>query len=564
MFCRYCGKKIFDDSVFCSFCGKQLVLEKEAVRNIDPPFKSDPEIVWDLNAFPERKKTEDIIFSWEKDKPETGGAAAEAPESEFAGKIDKFYTFNQKNEEFQKLLDKEYERVRKAEFRVEPEESDEPEELFEPEESDEPEELFEPEESVEKEEPVVASLIFDNEVLAKKFDTNEFNKDLIESALERAGLSAKDYEISQNVQSKDFYESEFKPQFLEDVEADDKEEVSEAEISEADMETIIDETEQLIDENMSITDPQKQEAFKELERLWEAYEQEKKGKSNDRQISESGSAENAASADKKNITREEVFPVKDERKKKGKGKIGKAILTLLLILLMLEISIIAVKGLAPDSAAAAFINDKLSFATKWFDGAGSLTSVDAASNASAGPLADAIKEPEENKAALIAGGLSYNKNINNIEADESLKYEVTKDYADSNISASSPIFDNIWFVDNGEVMYYDRSVVALVIKFNSGWIDYANSGDESIFDFVLEGSFAEKNLREYTKAGRVEKAFNLLKIGEIRQKDNIFYVWTYEEVDDREDDKITGAQNKLIYKIQVNDDIMLISDYIPG
>jgi len=337
MFCRYCGKKIYDDSIFCSFCGKQLIPEKEPGRTIGPPFKSDPEIVWDLKEFPERRKTEDIRFSWEREKP-----VPEKPEpvSEFASKIDKFYTFNQKNEEFQKLLDKEYERVKNAEFQAEEEEE------------------------VEETSPAVEktggdTLIFNNEVLAKKFDTNEFNKDLIESALERAGLSAKDYTISPDAE-KDLYESEFKPQFLEDIEGDnededdDEDDDEDIDTEEADEETIAEETGEETDESMPITDPQKQEAFKELERLWDAYEQEKKEKFNYGQ--------------EKTVAVNEITPGKEGQKKKGKNKIGKVILTFLLILLLLEISIIAVKWLAPESAAAAFINDKLKFATMWFDG----------------------------------------------------------------------------------------------------------------------------------------------------------------------------------------------------
>ncbi|MCL1810583.1 MAG: hypothetical protein FWG42_12585, partial [Clostridiales bacterium] len=244
MFCRYCGKKVFEDSVFCSFCGKRLTDEREEKPPLEAPFQSDPEFVWNLHEFPEHKKTGDIDFSWIMDKPtiEAGRRAREpklefelepegipvpvpeskpepsleskpAPELEVdekpvepqgqESKIDKFFTFNHKNEEFQKLLDKEYERIKNKDYSEPAEQSTQESAEIQAEEASaeghaeapvstratQPPSPETSQAQEQGEKQADEALIYDNDTLAIKFDTRELHKDILESALERAGVS---------------------------------------------------------------------------------------------------------------------------------------------------------------------------------------------------------------------------------------------------------------------------------------------------------------------------------------------------------------------------------------
>ena len=210
MYCRKCGKKLFDDDRFCSACGTKVLQETNFVNISDEEVvynnvlsqdkepmhfqwkpgsvdtnkkeqqakhgqksaqhhqeilesniagkKSDTEFVWNLHDFSnlEPKKTQDIQFNWKdeeiilKKEPliKEIEEAKEAKEFSVEGivsdslfgnekqnleleneilkecatkkaqdqvdKIDMFYTFNKKNEEFQQLLDKEYDKIRKG------------------------------------------------------------------------------------------------------------------------------------------------------------------------------------------------------------------------------------------------------------------------------------------------------------------------------------------------------------------------------------------------------------------------------------------------------------------
>ncbi len=168
-FCSVCGEPVISLTEEPAGTAAGAVTEAEESR----PVKVSPlttEFEWDVDAFPDREihKTEDVNFDWgsgeefpkvgeekpeapsaadiEKDiremkfdtepeseaaeaKPETPAEPAEPetaaePAAEAESKpmtdegvaqaktIDKYYTFNQKNEEFQKLLDKEYEKIK--------------------------------------------------------------------------------------------------------------------------------------------------------------------------------------------------------------------------------------------------------------------------------------------------------------------------------------------------------------------------------------------------------------------------------------------------------------------
>ncbi len=160
MFCTKCGKQIPDDALFCNYCGAAVeVIPKEPAAEPVQEKPSRPksffeEFQWNDPSYPDINavtKTEDIDFDWNADPKDvrdrytrelSGGMAAEvkaqadilrtediipkpatpAPKEPVekpeklstAEKVDKFYTFNTKNEEFQQLLNKEYEKVKAA------------------------------------------------------------------------------------------------------------------------------------------------------------------------------------------------------------------------------------------------------------------------------------------------------------------------------------------------------------------------------------------------------------------------------------------------------------------
>ena len=163
MFCRRCGKMIADDAAFCSYCGTPTAIEPATIEVAEEMPEVAPEIPeikpeipevrteepvirkpifdefqWNVNDYPDTNvvaKTEDIDFDWNADPNEIRDRFSEQPEPQpieleepavqvappaqpepeemsAAERIDKFYTFNKKNEEFQQLLNREYQKVK--------------------------------------------------------------------------------------------------------------------------------------------------------------------------------------------------------------------------------------------------------------------------------------------------------------------------------------------------------------------------------------------------------------------------------------------------------------------
>ncbi len=174
MYCKMCGKKIGDTDHFCQFCGtptgnadpsaapsetkeeiifnppyedKSHMTEEEELKEYiseneieeaqqeevqkkeetdEPEPDKNPEFAWNVYEFPsEKKKTEDIEFNWNTEdfgQTEQTDVKEAAFEEELFQEIrddsnrikeqniDRFFSFSRKNEEFQKLLDKEYEK----------------------------------------------------------------------------------------------------------------------------------------------------------------------------------------------------------------------------------------------------------------------------------------------------------------------------------------------------------------------------------------------------------------------------------------------------------------------
>ena len=109
------------------FFNEESELNKTAADSKKIELPKNNEFVWDVHDFSTQKKIEDIEFNWNLDEYRQPGIKEEIEpmleETLFReikdesnksskSKIDRFYTFNKKNEEFQKLLDKEYERLK--------------------------------------------------------------------------------------------------------------------------------------------------------------------------------------------------------------------------------------------------------------------------------------------------------------------------------------------------------------------------------------------------------------------------------------------------------------------
>lgn len=574
MYCTICGNLLSDKDIFCKICGTATgvgmaketqpvntigeekstvaVEERQAIeeerQNIEimapeetkleekPTISNvDPEISWNVYEFPKPKKTEDMEFVWKTEDTYKPSLTLEKTSEKKLEEIlfqeldtlkneeieeceedvlpldsDTFFTFSKKNEEFQKLLDREYEKIKDREnsdprmireiqgdgtgpFTIpeKPEESFQDNIVVEKEKEtvletvpDAPEaiepETIEPE-AMAPVEPLIQPIIQGNEALRKKFDTKE-----ISCRGERGSASIK---ISQ----------------VEKI----------AEIPES-------------------------EPLREEDPLAVIFDQE---------------------------------PIVEKKEQKPKRlSFPKVLLIILIIALVAELVCLGIQQFAPQSSAAQAITKQQVMVVEqiksWVDkikGTESGAEQNQSSNSTpqdADVDVDEIIAPTIDKGILIANNADKNTNIKWLVANDQLKYIEGKNYGVSDINNSKPMENCFWSKsEDGTVKYYDNEIVGTLMAFNSQWVDYVNDGNKSVLALTEVDSQAYKNAINFENAGKMNLTFNLLEIGEIRKGEKGYYVWCHTEVEISENATTTQSKYNWIYYLEPKDSGMKMINY---
>lgn len=505
------------------------------------------EFNWDLNGYPtDNRKTEDVDFNWtsvmeEKkrrtaeprvplyiEKEETkvsspvkepaGEPTARRPEktleeeifedmgtladeeptkiisghgSEKSEKVDKFYTFNKKNEELQALLEQEYERIKNGSINVTEEDTDEQEQA---------DDVASAEEIIK---PKRTSVEFDWTLPVSSFEETEPVKE--ETVLPHipeveyictfwsqppAGYTAPEEE-------KTTAEPVSKAQ---DVTA---EPITSSETVGAQKEALSPRAEDVVNKEESSAETEKAEekpeAGGEVCPPCTETEEEKRTK----------------------LAFDDVFGDDDDSdadkaEKKGKGL--KVIAVILCILVVAELCVIGIQYFAPESSAGKMINEGYRYVIGLFDG-------DDDSEPAGSGEADVPKTSEISDLLETYGVL--NQNIGKIEEDGNLTFSPNENYGFDDFESSYAFENKPWYTaEDGTTVTYGDEIVKTLIGYYSSWVDYINGENEDILDYIdvtsdfygeIEGLEAEKG---------VTYGINSLKVGEIRAGSAGFYLLT--------------------------------------
>jgi len=543
--------------------------------------EKNSEFNWNVHEFPEKRKTDDVEFNWNiedfgpKEKSDFGSqeaaAAAAAFEEELFREIrdessrireqniDRFFTFSRKNEEFQKLLDREYEKFK---MRSEPEgvslQSVEAEAEV-------------PEEARHEEPPLDTEIPFDE----PSSDTESLLDEPASDTEIPFDEPVPDTEIPFDESSPD---TEIPPGEAEKpAESGKAEHISEMALARAQFFG-----EELVRDNESI---KRKLSSEEPETENEQEEPEIK---NEQVETETENEQEEAEAENNQVETE----VENDREEKPKRSAGQIILVIIAVILAIEIIILGIRYFAPESQTARMIGDTqtriIQIVSGWADGISDMFSGNPSNNDDDNEDSNSVEgddadqngpdaeqpmddggsppapdpNPTADKNALVSSQLGNNTNIEQVRANESLAFQPGKDYGQGGINNSKPITNNIWLTpENGDPVYYDKAVVGTVIAFDSRWIDYVNGGDKSVLDLLKKDSEAYRKAASFSKVGKVKETFKLLEIGEIRQSGNGFYVWAHEELEIVENGKTTNQKYNWIYHLEPVDGKMQIVNY---
>ena len=490
------------------------------------------------------------------DDVEINSSPANSAMKRDTARLDKFYTFNKKNEEFQRLLDKEYERISSGKG------------------GDTEPEVFDPVAHLKEAEAARKAILGGSEQYddgtddfeLRRFDTAELEKDLMESSdsfSDKADKSDKSVKITESYVGGEYEE-------YDEGEKDSDEEPA----------NIGDDAQEFYDDDlrgrsMSFT-TELDKLFGDAEEFEESKKEKKakkkKAKKSDNPFMDEQSYGYGGydEYDRNNGTPDKYDGDDDyDDDEGGRSVFGKVLLIVIIIILVIELAVLGIKYFAPDSKAAAFVNNMIADTVSFFAGIGQSDDKSDDGGENDGGAADSQDEQTGQDAGAQAESMNtiiseqmnlYNKNIEMIIYDENQCYDQQVKYGSDSVHGSKPITDNVLYTDEaGNVYYADREAIGTLIAFDSGWIDYVNSRDKAVFDVIKKDSNAYKNCAAFNQ--NVKKTFKTLKIGEIRQDENGYYVWARETIETVSGGKTTSDDFNWVYYMEPENEKLLIVDY---
>lgn len=478
-------------------------------------------------------------------------------------KIDKFYTFNRKKEEFQKLLDKEYERI---DNELAPGGLEEDISTFM-----EVEKGTKVEGTTQLEEMVKArTLFFDDPFLIPNEDYKK-EKELSDKAEEKDKAAKeekskkKDKKKRKNKNKKlhetqevalddadkalideavmASKENEEKP-LAEEIAADNSFESEPAEVSEEANKV---NEQQAADENTKeeqaeagavVFEPSSNETLAEATLKEETDAEPEEGKvviEPTKEKTEEKSAKSEASKDDiegKSVETlaKEFFDDSDDDYKK-KGKKSRALIWILSIILVITTALLIIRIALPDTLISKQMDSISNKVIGFFSGDDQDTSQG---------------ELQEDKTGLIQNKISenYKESIGSIKYNSEAAYDADKEYTNSAISDATLIGNNAWYTDgDGVERYYDEELVGAVIALESQKVAYVNDGDEKVLKMVADGSDYKSTL-ESLKKDNSKFEFTTLQIGDIRVNGDSYFVWVIETINGKDSNKIYEFKEK--------------------
>ena len=519
-------------------------------ESIIPKSEEKTELDVPVEVSDEHDEAQDIV---DVDEALAAGiAAASSPRKS----IDKFYTFNQKNEEFQALLDQEYERLRNRiredseaeaiiadkEEKLEQARATWSKEPLDEHNEEEPEKLVETKEEI----GTHSEEFVETEVETPEYESND-ETDRLED-IEDTETEAK-AEVGEET---DEVETEAKPQ----SELDDA--------SEEETEDIVEETEESVTEDETVACEPEEESACEPDND-EAHDEEACAAVSIESESEDVvevEPEDVAEAESEEIidnskelhaeeeisnTPESGNPPSDEEKEKeeksgdedskaaklhyrdifanddvnggdsgDEQKTGRwKIIVLDIVILILAIAVICsgILVFAKGSAPANKISQGISWVTEKFSGSND-SSKDKTTNKS-----DNEGKQTKSMEDVVAAAKKNYVNIGKAQYDSSLKFDKSKDYGISELKSAKKFKDG----EFSEGKMLSEAIVNLSLGYYSGLTDKINSGSDDVLKLIDEDSELYGHVKAITE-GDEEHKIKEIKIGEIKGSDGKYYV----------------------------------------
>lgn len=475
-----------------------------------------------------------------------GIAAASSPRKS----IDKFYTFNQKNEEFQALLDQEYERLRnriredseaEAIIANKEEKLEQARATWSKEPLEEPVEEAEETVEVTEETEAPVEVAVESEVEATEVEEAEAEAvNDAENTEEAQDTEVETEEAPETEEADVETESEFEEvEETEEATDEDEEAVQEAEEPAIQEEACACETEEEVACDISSEGAEEAcvvEAQAQVEEVAKAEEAETEDEHDDTEEAEaeetpskpeSGNPpsdeekkEEDASGDEDSketkLHYSDIFANDDvhdsdsgNEQKTGRWKI--IVLDIIIVILAIAVICSGILVFAKGSAPANKISQGISWVTEKFSGSSDKSKDDKKSE----EKAEKTKSMED----VVAAAKKNYVNIGKVQYDSKLKFDKSKDYGISELKNAKKFKDGEF--SGGKLL--SEAIVNLSLGYYSGLTDKVNSGSDDVLKLINEDSELYGHVKAIAE-GNEEQQIKNIKIGEIKNSGSNYYV----------------------------------------
>ena len=454
-----------------------------------------------------------------------GIAAASSPRKS----IDKFYTFNQKNEEFQALLDQEYERLRnriredseaEAIIANKEEKLEQARATWSKEPLEEPVEEAEETVEVTEETEAPVEVAVESEVEATEVEEAEAEAvNDAENTEEAQDTEVETEEAPETEEADVETESEFEEvEETEEATDEDEEAVQEAEEPAIQEEACVVETQAQAEEVEKAEEPEAEDTYDDNEEA-EAEETPSKPESGNPPSDEEKKEEDASGDEDSKETKlhySDIFANDDvhdsdsgNEQKTGRWKI--IVLDIIIVILAIAVICSGILVFAKGSAPANKISQGISWVTEKFSGSSDNSKDDKKSE----KKAEKTKSMED----VVAAAKKNYVNIGKVQYDSKLKFDTSKDYGISELKNAKKFKDGEF--SGGKLL--SEAIVNLSLGYYSGLTDKVNSGSDDVLKLINEDSELYGHVKAIAE-GNEEQQIKNIKIGEIKNSGSNYYV----------------------------------------
>ena len=458
-----------------------------------------------------------------------GIAAASSPRKS----IDKFYTFNQKNEEFQALLDQEYERLRnriredseaEAIIANKEEKLEQARATWSKEPLEEPVEEAEETVEVTDETEAPVEVAVESEVEATEVEEAEAEAvNDAENTEEAQDTEVETEEAPETEETDVETESEFEeveePAIQEEACACEAEDEVACDISSEDAEeACVVETQAQAEEVEKAEETEAEDTYDDNEEA-EAEETPSKPESGNPPSDEEKKEEDASGDEDSKETKlhySDIFANDDvhdsnsgNEQKTGRWKI--IVLDIIIVILAIAVICSGILVFAKGSAPANKISQGISWVTEKFSGSSDNSKDDKKSE----EKAEKTKSMED----VVAVAKKNYVNIGKVQYDSKLKFDTSKDYGISELKNAKKFKDGEF--SGGKLL--SEAIVNLSLGYYSGLTDKVNSGSDDVLKLINEDSELYGHVKAIAE-GDEEQQIKNIKIGEIKNSGSNYYV----------------------------------------